>query len=169
MGTAVGKDPLRHHRDNTHLQSTFGNDTFGSIAERVAKFMGTPKFIIIQTVIVLCWITLNTLLLTHHPFDPYPFILLNLAFSTQSAYAAPMILLAQTRAAARDKAATESDAAHRQELADSQAAQLKVNTDLTEKIHSMQTEQMQILALLEGNSDGRPGSDPGLDSQSGTS
>lgn len=164
MGTNMGKDPLRYHREHEHLQTAFGSDTFGSIAERVAKFMGTPKFIIIQTVIVICWITLNALLLTHHPFDPYPFILLNLAFSTQSAYAAPMILLAQTRAAARDKAATEADAIHRQELADGQSAQLKVNTDLTSKIHTMQTQQMQILALLEGNKDGGPRRNPDLHS-----
>ena len=162
-------DPLKYHRGVKHLEGgAFGGDKFGVIAERVAKFMGTPKFIIIQTVIVICWITLNALILTHRPFDPYPFILLNLAFSTQSAYAAPMILLAQTRAAARDKAATEADARHRQELADSQGAQLKVNTDLTTQIHSMQTKQMQILALLEGNENGGPGSDTSGDSGSGS-
>src|ERR1700735_4183316 len=81
---------------------TFGNDRFGVIAERFARFFGTPHFIIGQTVMVVLWIAVNAAAFSFG-WDPYPFILLNLAFSTQAAYAAPLILLAQTRQAERDK------------------------------------------------------------------
>jgi uncharacterized membrane protein len=81
---------------------TFGDDTFGRFAEKTARFFGTPRYILGQTVIVALWIALNSIALIHH-WDPKPFILLNLIFSTQAAYAAPLILLAQTRQADRDK------------------------------------------------------------------
>jgi uncharacterized membrane protein len=81
---------------------TFGNDRFGILAERFARLFGTPGFIIGQTVLVVIWIALNAAAVGLR-WDPYPFILLNLAFSTQAAYAAPLILLAQTRQAERDK------------------------------------------------------------------
>ena len=81
---------------------TFGNDRFGILAERFARFFGTPTFIIGQTVLVVVWIALNAAAFSFQ-WDPYPFILLNLAFSTQAAYAAPLILLAQTRQAERDR------------------------------------------------------------------
>ncbi len=74
-------------------------------------------------------------------FDPYPFILLNLLFSTQAAYAAPLILLAQTRQADRDKASETADAKHRQEEADRQVQLLTENTDLTKQVHA-QTQQI---------------------------
>lgn len=88
------------------LHSPFGTDRFGQAAERFARFFGTPRFIIGQTVLVAIWIALNALALSLR-WDPYPFILLNLAFSTQAAYAAPLILLAQTRQADRDKRAAD--------------------------------------------------------------
>jgi uncharacterized membrane protein len=75
-----------------HLQSVFGDDWFALKAEAFARFFGTPSFLIAQTVIVASWILVNVLGLT--TFDIYPFILLNLAFSLQAAYAAPLILLA---------------------------------------------------------------------------
>ena len=81
---------------------TFGNDRFGMLAERFARAFGTPRFIIGQTLIVTLWIAANAVAVGLR-WDPYPFILLNLAFSTQAAYAAPLILLAQTRQAERDK------------------------------------------------------------------
>ena len=74
----------------------------------MARFLGTGRFIVGQTVLVVAWIILNTLGLIHH-WDPYPFILLNLAFSTQAAYAAPLILLAQNRQDDRDRANIECD------------------------------------------------------------
>ena len=82
--------------------SAFGQDPFGRAAEKTARFFGTPQYIIGQTVIVALWVTLNAVALISH-WDPYPFILLNLGFSLQAAYAALLILLAQTRQADRDK------------------------------------------------------------------
>src|SRR3989344_3565900 len=108
-------DHLRFHRAHAHLAPTFGNDTFALKAEAFARFFGTPMFLGAQTLIVAVWIALNVSGITH--FDVYPFILLNLAFSLQAAYAAPLILLAQTRQAARDKAQSDADAQHREALA----------------------------------------------------
>ena len=87
-------------------RGAFGDDTFGRGAERVARFFGTPQYILGQTVLVIAWITVNAIGVVSN-WDPYPFILLNLAFSTQAAYAAPLILLAQTRQADRDKQHSE--------------------------------------------------------------
>jgi uncharacterized membrane protein len=83
-------------------------DAFGRFSEGIARFLGTGAFLFWQTIIVIGWIVLNTVGLVHH-WDPYPFILLNLAFSTQAAYAAPLILLAQNRQDERDRANTERD------------------------------------------------------------
>jgi uncharacterized membrane protein len=83
-------------------------DEFGRLAERLARFFGTPRYIIGQTVIVIIWIIVNVGVAILR-FDPYPFILLNLAFSTQAAYAAPLILLAQNRQAEHDKEEVERD------------------------------------------------------------
>jgi len=112
---AAGPHHLRFHRPIAHLQSTFGNDWFALKAEAFARFFGTPVFLIAQTGIVLIWVGSNLIGLVK--FDLYPFILLNLAFSLQSAYAAPLILLAQTRQSDRDKAHAEADAQHREDLA----------------------------------------------------
>ncbi|WP_460115498.1 DUF1003 domain-containing protein [Pseudomonas sp. H2_D02] len=153
---SVPVDHLRFHRPHAHLAPTFGNDRFALRAEAFARFFGTPMFLGAQTLIVLIWVTLNLLGVFH--FDAYPFILLNLAFSLQSAYAAPLILLAQTRQAARDKAQAEADAQHREALAianserQAQAAQntaqllelLEQNTHLTEMTKAL-TERIDSL------------------------
>ena len=83
-------------------------DAFGRFAEALARFLGTGRFLVAQTVLVIGWIILNTIGIINH-WDPYPFILLNLAFSTQAAYAAPLILLAQNRQDDRDRANIERD------------------------------------------------------------
>jgi uncharacterized membrane protein len=106
---------FRFHNAHFHLSSVFGNDWFALKAESFARFFGTPLFLVSQTIVVAIWIGLNVL--GFSKFDVYPFILLNLAFSLQAAYAAPLILLAQTRQADRDKAHTEADAQHREALA----------------------------------------------------
>jgi uncharacterized membrane protein len=98
---------------HSHHHGTFGNDRFGVLAERFARGFGTPQFIIGQTVIVGLWIAANAVALSLR-WDPYPFILLNLAFSTQAAYAAPLILLAQTRQAERDKLRENAAQEHRE-------------------------------------------------------
>jgi uncharacterized membrane protein len=106
---------LRFLADHSHLSPVYGADWFAKGAESFARFFGTPFFLITQTVIVISWIYLN--IAGRATFDHYPFILLNLAFSLQAAYAAPLILLAQTRQADRDKAHSEADAQHREEIA----------------------------------------------------
>jgi uncharacterized membrane protein len=84
-------------------------DAFGRFSESTARFMGTAQFIMIMTVIVVVWITLNIVGLWGLRWDPYPFILLNLFFSTQASYAAPLILLAQNRQADRDRISLDED------------------------------------------------------------
>lgn len=151
-------DHLRFHRPHAHLTTTFGNDRFALKAEAFARFFGTPIFLGAQTAIVAIWIGVNVLGLTK--FDIYPFILLNLAFSLQAAYAAPLILLAQTRQAARDKGHAEADAQHRealavaneqrQAIAAQNAAQvlqlLQQNTQLTELTKQL-TERIEMLTV----------------------
>jgi len=104
----------RFHRPHVHLTSVFGSDWFALKAEAFARFFGTPVFLVGQTVVVAAWILINAVGITS--FDIYPFILLNLAFSTQAAYAAPLILLAQTRQADRERAHAVADAQHREDL-----------------------------------------------------
>ncbi|MBV7363507.1 DUF1003 domain-containing protein [Actinomycetaceae bacterium TAE3-ERU4] len=89
-------------------ESSF-EESFGRFSESFANFMGTPKFILYMTGFVIIWITLNLVGIYGYSFDPYPFILLNLAFSTQASYAAPLILLAQNRQEQRDRVLAEQD------------------------------------------------------------
>jgi uncharacterized membrane protein len=147
---------FRFHLPHAHLETVFGGDWFALKAEAFARFFGTPFFLISQTVVVGVWIIVNATGFTS--FDLYPFILLNLAFSLQAAYAAPLILLAQTRQADRDKAHAEADAAHREEIhqmSEKRQAQLheqtsllvemmRQNTDLTEQIKAL-TERVEVL------------------------
>jgi uncharacterized membrane protein len=135
----------------------FGQDRFGQAAEKAARFFGTPQYIVGQTIAVVVWIALNSVALIGK-WDPYPFILLNLAFSTQAAYAAPLILLAQTRQADRDKAASVTMEAHREEVTRAGEARqaaieretnelkrlLESNTDLTRQDKEL-TEQIAAL------------------------
>jgi uncharacterized membrane protein len=86
----------------------FDPESVGRASEAVARFLGTGRYLVWQTIIVIVWIALN-LFAVKLRWDPYPFILLNLAFSTQAAYAAPLILLAQNRQENRDKVALEED------------------------------------------------------------
>ncbi|GAB3305195.1 DUF1003 domain-containing protein [Epidermidibacterium keratini] len=84
------------------------SDRFGEWSEAIARFFGTTQYLVMQTAVVIVWILLNIFAVSMR-WDPYPFILLNLAFSTQAAYAAPLILLAQNRQEARDRASLEED------------------------------------------------------------
>src|SRR5437588_8651129 len=115
MAATNAQNHLRFHAPHAHLGSAFGAGWFGGLAEGIARFFGTPQYLISQTVVVIAWIIANGYLLIVN-FDPYPFILLNLAFSLQAAYAAPLILLAQTRQAERDAAHALADAEHREAL-----------------------------------------------------
>ena len=85
------------------------SETFGTFAESFARFMGTAKFLVYMTVFVIVWVTLNLVGIFGLKWDPYPFILLNLFFSTQASYSAPLILLAQNRSEARERVSMEHD------------------------------------------------------------
>jgi uncharacterized membrane protein len=142
--------PARH--------GAFGDDAFGRFAEKTARFFGTPRYIVGQTIVVAFWIAFNSAAL-FHPFDPRPYILLNLIFSTQAAYAAPLILLAQTRQADRDKAhGDQIDKRHTQleraaktetdrllELLQSNTALTQQDKDMTDEVARLTRE---IHALL---------------------
>jgi uncharacterized membrane protein len=150
----ASKPPEDHH-------SPFGGDTFGRQAERFARFFGTPTFILGQTLLVALWIVLNALAVTNAiAWDKYPFIALNLAFSLQAAYAAPLILLAQTRQADRDRIRDEALQRHRESedkrieayearqaelltqdktMAEQHSEMLAQNTELTEQLARLVT------------------------------
>jgi uncharacterized membrane protein len=100
LGVPRGATPL--------VSGRYDADAFGRISEAAARFLGTGRFLVGQTVLVFGWIVLNVIGLIGR-WDPYPFILLNLAFSLQAAYAAPLILLAQNRQDDRDRASVERD------------------------------------------------------------
>ena len=118
-------------------------EAFGRFSEAIARTLGTARFLVGQTVLVVIWIAINVIAAALR-FDPYPFILLNLAFSLQAAYAAPLILLAQTRQAERDKAWSDADARHREELSESSLTLLRQNTDITEQVRRL-SEQVNNL------------------------
>lgn len=130
---------LRFHLPYAHLNNAFGNDWFALKAESFARFFGTPLFLGSQTLIVAVWILVNAAGFVR--FDAYPFILLNLAFSLQAAYAAPLILLAQTRQADRDKQHAEADASHRESLA----------TENRERQVLVCEQTAQLLTLMQQN------------------
>jgi uncharacterized membrane protein len=113
------------------------------VADRVTGFLGSWTFIVIQTVIVLIWIAGNIALLTR-PFDPYPFILLNLAFSTQAAYAAPLILLAGNRASIRDRMTLEHAAAEA-DIEDEQNRQLlEGNIQILRRVEGLEKQVLEL-------------------------
>ena len=101
-------EDLTTPRRRTRLGFRYDPEAFGRFAEAIARTLGTARFLVFQTVFVVLWILLNIALMTWK-WDPYPFILLNLAFSTQAAYAAPLILLAQNRQENRDRVQAETD------------------------------------------------------------
>ena len=102
------KADLSVPRGAVPMSSLYDADAFGRFSEGLARFLGTGRYLAAQTVFVIVWIAFNALSFIHH-WDPYPFILLNLAFSTQAAYAAPLILLAQNRQDERDRGTIERD------------------------------------------------------------
>lgn len=134
---------------HAHLHGAFGVDAFGRRAEAFARWFGTPSFLLGQTVVVAVWLAVNASAIVWR-WDPYPFILLNLAFSLQAAYAAPLILLAQTRQADRDKAIAQADVEHREALA---AGTLERLDELVRANASL-TAEVQRLAGALGRGDG---------------
>jgi len=126
---------FEHRR--TELRGAFGNDAFGRLAEKAARFFGTPQYIVGQTIAVLTWVVLNsTQVHLGFAWDVYPFIALNLLFSLQAAYAAPLILLAQTRQADRDKLHAD-----------------RVEKSHTQLEHAAKKETDKLLELLASNTE----------------
>jgi uncharacterized membrane protein len=97
-------------RSPARIGAHYDPDAFGRLSEGIARFFGTARYLVVQTILVIVWIGINVFAIALQ-WDPYPFILLNLAFSTQAAYAAPLILLAPNRQAQRDQSTTDSDRA----------------------------------------------------------
>jgi len=101
------------------LRLTYDPEEFGRFSERIARFLGTARFLVYMTAFVALWILWNTLMPGSAEFDPYPFIFLTLMLSLQASYAAPLILLAQNRQDDRDRVQYEQDrAAHERERAE---------------------------------------------------
>ncbi|HWZ15092.1 MAG TPA: DUF1003 domain-containing protein [Mucilaginibacter sp.] len=133
---ANGKTWHDNHKDSLK----FGQ----RLADSVANGMGSWRFIIIQSVIVLVWMGLNVVAIIHH-WDPYPYILLNLLFSTQAAYAAPIIMMAQNRQNQRDRAHADADFRTNVEAK-------KEIEELIKKLDDIEIEKLdKILAILEKN------------------
>src|ERR1700759_5224770 len=128
------KNPHQRHQD--------GRDFGQRLADNVANGMGSWNFIIIQTLIVILWMGLNVVAIMYH-WDPYPYILLNLLFSTQAAYAAPIIMMAQNRQNERDRAQADEDFRTNVEAKkEIEELQLRLNAIEIDKLD-------KILALLE--------------------
>lgn len=123
-----------HHKDS----STFGQ----KLADTVATGMGSWRFIIWQTIIVVCWMTLNVIGFVYH-WDVYPYILLNLVFSTQAAYAAPIIMMAQNRQSDRDRAQADADfKTNREAKKEIEELQIRLNNIEIDKLD-------KIITMLE--------------------
>lgn len=142
-GQATHKQTLQRRKlnreDHKHPVNVLHHDeaTLGErIADRAAAGIGSWTFLIVQTIAVLCWLSLNIIGLTHH-WDPFPFILLNLLFSVQAAYTGPVLLLAGNRQAQKDRltlehAAEEADKADQQNVEILKA--IEKNTEMTIQI-----------------------------------
>jgi uncharacterized membrane protein len=163
-----GDDSLSRPRVRRSLGIHYDPDAFGRFSEGIARFLGTGRYLAWQTGIVIVWITVNAVAVSLR-WDPYPFILLNLMFSTQAAYAAPLILLAQNRQAERDKEQqdtdrevnfrTQADAEYlARELASVrlQMADVVTTTDLTEAMAHLGSAVARIEARLGGPDEPAP-------------
>jgi uncharacterized membrane protein len=133
-------DSYREHAEaHADLHGAFGSDAFGARAEKLARFFGTPQYILGQTIVVVAWILANAVAVSLR-WDPYPFILLNLALSFQAAYAAPFIMMSQNRQQDIDRQAAEHD------------YQVNVKAELEiELLHQKidQLREKEVLALTE--------------------
>jgi uncharacterized membrane protein len=129
--------------------------TGARIADSVTGFMGSWRFIVLQTLIVIAWVSINAFAVFSARFDPYPFILLNLAFSTQAAYAAPLILLAGNRAALRDRMTLEHAAAEADLEEEQNERLLRGNTEILEHVQALEQRildlEQRILGALRGD------------------
>ena len=125
------------------------------IADRVTGFLGSWTFIIVQTCVVFAWVLGNVYLLFH--FDPYPFIFLNLAFSTQAAYAAPLILLAGNRSSARDRMTLEHAAAEADVEDEQNERLLSGNVEILKRVEGLEKRILDLEKRIMERLDSRPG------------
>jgi len=157
------REDLANPRYRRKLNVPYEPGAFGRFSETVARNLGTARFLVVQTFLVFVWITINVVSITLQ-WDPYPFILLNLMFSVQAAYAAPLILLAQNRQEDRDRQALENDravAARTQENAEYLARELAgvrlalsntvTSTELRESIDALNERLGQLLSRSTPN------------------
>ncbi len=151
-------------------------DAVGNFTESIARFFGTGSYLLIQTIVVIVWIFLNVFAISLR-WDPYPFILLNLAFSTQAAYAAPLILLAQNRQENRDRVTLDQDRRRAEEtkadteyLARELAALRLAIGDIAKNRESLRRELEDLRDLLQNRpADPRPGTEDGVDRHAASS
>lgn len=168
-GHVTLKEHLRHRKlkadDHAHPVNVVHHDeaTLGErLADGIASFIGSWRFLIIQTVVVAAWVVMNSLVITGKlHIDPYPYILLNLAFSTQAAYTGPVLLLAGNRQAQKDRltlehAASEADKADQQNIDILKA--IHHDTELTERNIEL---ALTIIKHLQAQLDEHIGSTPG--------
>ena len=135
----MAKDKKNWHESH-HESRGFGQ----RLADNVANGMGSWRFIIIQTLIVVLWMGLNVIAFVQH-WDPYPYILLNLLFSTQAAYAAPIIMMAQNRQGERDRAQATSDY-------ETNVEAKKEIEELLEKLNNIELQKLdKIITMLEAH------------------
>ena len=152
------------------LTPTYDPEAFGRMSETIARFLGTGRFLVAQSMVIIAWVAWNAFVPKALKFDPYPFIFLTLVLSLQAAYAAPLILLAQTRQADRDKAHADADALHRedlarasierQELAVQETTSLKAlidqNTELTRVTRQLAERIEELTREIHGHVTGAP-------------
>lgn len=152
-------------------RSSPDGDTFGRFAEGFARFMGTPAFIGWMTVFVIIWVTINVIGLFGLKWDPYPFILLNLFFSTQASYSAPLILLAENRQTDRDRVRLAEDRKQSDQSRADMDFLAREIASLRASVNEMATrdyirselraELRELLAELEDDTDRDPGHESG--------
>jgi len=152
-------DPMRFHRKahaeaGTESENLYGDSFMERLAEKTASGMGTVQFVVIGSAIIVGWVLVNNAIpyaeetIKHlakgKPFDPVPWILLNLIFSGVAFYTGALVIIAQKAEGKKNKVREEADAKHREELAGTQRKLLQKNTALTEQIHTL-TENMNTL------------------------
>jgi uncharacterized membrane protein len=156
MSKSAPRSPLYTPRISRLSAPRLDSDALGKFTESIARFFGTGSYLLIQTIVVIVWIVLNVVAVGLR-WDPYPFILLNLAFSTQAAYAAPLILLAQNRQENRDRVTLEQDRTRAAEtkadteyLARELAALRLAIGDVAKTQDQLRRELEDVRVLLEG-------------------
>ena len=154
-------DPLRFHREahqkhGTDSKNLYGDSFMERLAEKTASGMGTVQFVVIGSIVIVAWVLINNAIpyaeetikhLAHgKPFDPVPWILLNLIFSGVAFYTGALVIIAQKAQSKKDKAREEGDAKHREELSQKQVELLEVNTSLTQEVHDLSQQIQKLVA-----------------------